>query len=174
MSAIPAEPRFRQRNFLIEGEAPWINQQATRERFSQNFIEGTGHRQCSFTKGDGVDASVTKVKVPDRNRPFELNCAAYGIAGINGSERFLKDLARREPQMHEICHDSRSFYRDQVTERVKTFLADAAHHHQVLGATERPVLLAMLDDALGEAFTDSGKCFEIFRRRPVDVDLRRS
>ena len=60
--------------------------------------------------------------------------------------------------------------RDQVAERAKPSLADPAHHHEVFGTTERPVFLAMLNDAFGEAFSDSGEYFEFFRICGVEVD----
>lgn len=69
--------------------------------------------------------------------------------------------------------DGASFYSDEVAERAKTRLTDSSNHHQVFGAAERPVFLAMLDDAFGQAFTDSGEYFEFFCRSSVEVDSRR-
>jgi len=63
---------------------------------------------------------------------------------------------------------------DEVTKRVKTRLADAANHHQVFGAAEWSVFLAMLDDAFGQTFAYSGKRFEFFDGRGVYFDALRS
>ena len=42
-------------------------------------------------------------------------------------------------------------------------LADAAHEQQVLGASEAPEALAVLDDARGECGADAGQPFQLLR-----------
>ena len=54
-------------------------------------------------------------------------------------------------------------------QRSKLPIADASHHHQVLLATKRPVLLAMYDDSLGNNLSYSRKALKFRRRGGVDV-----
>src|SRR5262249_17581629 len=49
--------------------------------------------------------------------------------------------------------------------------ADALDLAQILAALERPVLLAVVDDALGHGAADTIDLLQILRRRGVDVDL---
>src|SRR5205085_4157600 len=52
--------------------------------------------------------------------------------------------------------------------------ADAAHHHQVFGAAETSVALALLDDARGQRRPDARQLLQLLARRAVDGDARRA
>ena len=52
--------------------------------------------------------------------------------------------------------------RYQIPQRAKASVADAAHDEQMFGAPKRAVLFAMFDDALSQAFPDSGKTLQLF------------
>ena len=59
--------------------------------------------------------------------------------------------------------------RDQRCDVVEFLFADPSHKHQVLNAPKRTMLRAMLDDALGDHAANSGKQFQVFGGRVVDV-----
>src|SRR5439155_741926 len=60
---------------------------------------------------------------------------------------------------------------DPIPDPLEGFLADAADVEQVVDFLERPVLLAILDDAVGVRLADPWERRELLRRGGVDVDL---
>jgi len=67
-----------------------------------------------------------------------------------------------------------SLRRDEGAQLAKASLADAAHHHKVLGASERAVALALFDDARGERRPDARQLLKLFARRTVYGNQRRA
>jgi hypothetical protein len=66
---------------------------------------------------------------------------------------------------------ARLFNDNHWPQLAKLFVADAAHHHEVLGAAKRAKLLAMRNDSFRDTATYARKGFECFRGSGIDVDL---
>lgn len=62
-----------------------------------------------------------------------------------------------------------SFHNDHHPNFSKFSIANTAHHQQMLWAAKRPILRAMRENSLGNCLTDSGKFFQVMRRRGIDV-----
>jgi len=67
-----------------------------------------------------------------------------------------------------------SFRRDERAQPAEATLAYAAHHHQVLDASERAVALALFDDARGERRPYARQLLKLFARRTVYGNQRRA
>lgn len=78
-------------------------------------------------------------------------------------EGWSRLIYHRDAEEHGVFTEKNLLNRYQISQRPKASIANSTHDDQMFRTAKQAVLLAMVDDARGQAFTDAGQGFQFVR-----------